>query len=137
MPLTSEQKRRRKVTVELNKLPLKTLKDYAAYNEKARALSVRIKPAPAKLHPHIKTKFLRRDGMEHPVKLKFRNAFIDFEKTVEHGQIYELPKIVVKQYQDLGIPKYKQVITNKDTGESQTRFSHKDPRFAFQIVLDD
>ena len=40
MPLTSEQKRRRKVQTELKKLPLKTLKDYEAYNEKARTLSV-------------------------------------------------------------------------------------------------
>lgn len=136
MPLTSEQKRRKTVSKELKKLPLKSLEDYEAYNEKCRAMGIPVKPAPAELHEHVKVKFLRRDGMTHPVKLKFRNHLIDFEKKVEHGKIYELPKMVVRHYQNLGIPKYKQVV-NPVTGESETRFSHKDPRFAFQIVFDD
>lgn len=136
MPVSAEQKRRKKVISELKKLPLKTISDYESYNEKARELSVPVKPAPCDMHDHVKVKFLRRDGMTHPIKLKFRNALIDFEKKVEHGHVYELPKMVVRQYQNLGIPKYRQVI-NKQTGESETMFSHKDPRFAFQIVLDD
>lgn len=135
MPLTTEQKRRKKVSLELNKLPLKSLQDYANYNEKARSLSMPVRPAPAEFHEHVKVKFLRRDGMEHPVPLKFRNALIDFEKKVEHGKIYELPIIAVRQYQRLGMPRYKQV--TKPNGESDTVFSHKEPRFAFQIVLDD
>jgi hypothetical protein len=136
MPLTSEQKRRKKVSTELSKLPLKTLEDYKKYNEKCKALGVPVKPAPPEIHENVKVKFLRRDGMTHAVKLKFRNGEIDFEKKVEHGHIYEIPKIVVKQYQKLGIPKYKRLV-NHNTGESETVFSHKDPRFAFQIVLDD
>lgn len=136
MPLTAEQKRRRKVFSELRKLPLKTLKDYDSYNEKARELSVPVKPAPAELHPHVKVKFLRRDGMVHPVPLSFRNARIHFEKRVYHGHIYELPVEVVKYYQRLGIPKYTKK-TNPVTGESESVESHKEPRFAFQIVLDD
>ncbi len=136
MPLTAEQKRRKKVSQEMKKLPLKTLEDYKAFNEKARSMGMPVKPAPDDLHEHIKVKFLRRDGMTHPVSLKFRNEFIDFEKKVYHGKVYELPKLVVKQYQELGIPKYRQH-KNAVTGESETVFSHKDPRFAFQIVLDD
>ena len=136
MPLTAEQKRRRKVTHDLKKMPLKSIADYEAYNERARNMSVHVKPAPEELHEHLKVKFLRRDGMLHPVKLKFRSALIDFEKKVMHGMIYELPKMVIKAYQELGIPKYKQVV-NQATGESETKFSHKDPRFAFQVVLDD
>ena len=106
MPLSAEQKRRRKVVKELQKLPLKTLKDYREYNEKAREFSVPIKPAPAELHDHVKVKFLRRDGMVHPIPLKFRNEIIDFEKKVHHGHIYDLPKIVIKHYQKKGMPKY-------------------------------
>lgn len=136
MPLTQEQKRRRKISQELKKMPLKTVRDYEAYNEKARGLSIPVKPAPAELHEHMKVKFLRRDGQIHPIKLKFRNHLIDFEKKVEHGKIYELPKMVIKEYQNLGIPKYAHY-TNKATGDSETVFSHKDPRFAFQVVLDD
>jgi hypothetical protein len=136
MALTSEQKRRRKVSQELKKLPLKSLKDYEVYNEKCRGLSVPVKPAPSNLHEHVKVKFLRRDGMTHPIKMKFRNALIDFEKKIEHGHVYDIPKMVVKEYQDLGIPKYKQFI-NQATGESETVFSHKEPRFAFQIVFDE
>lgn len=136
MPLTSEEKRRRKVTKELQKLPLNNLKDYKSYNEKARELSVPIKPAPSKLHDHVKVKFLRRDGMVHPVPLKFRNEFIDFEKKTYHGKIYDLPKMVIRHFQEKGIPKYRQSI-NPKTGESETVFSHKEPRFAFQIVLED
>lgn len=134
MPLTSEQKRRKKVSKELSKLPLKTMQDYNAYNEKARDLGVPIKPAPSSLHSHKKVKFLRRDGMTHPVNLKFRNDKIDFEKKVEHGKVYEIPTMVIKQYQKLGIPQYEQV--KYPDGTSETRFSHKEPRFAFQIVLD-
>ncbi len=136
MPLTSEQKRRRKVTHDLKKMPLNSIEDYEAYNKQARACSVPVKPAPADMHTHVKVKFLRRDNMTHPVPLYFRNHIIDFRKTVEHGKVYDLPKIVVRQYQELGIPKYKQYV-NKSTGDSETVFSHKDPRFAFQIVLDD
>lgn len=115
---------------------MKNLKDYELYNQKARELSVPIKPAPEELHEHVKIKFLRRDGMTHHVDLKFRNGLIDFEKRVHHGHIYNLPIMVVKHYQNLGIPKYKQV-KNSKTGDSSTVFSHKEPRFAFQIVFDD
>ena len=136
MALTAEQKRRKKVSVELKKLPLKNLKDYEVYNEKAREMGIPVKPAPAELHKHMKVKFLRRDGMTHPVKLKFRSGLIDFEKKVEHGKIYELPTMVIKQYQNLGIPKYEKV-TNPKTGEYESKMTHKDPRFAFQVVLED
>lgn len=136
MPLTSEQKRRKKVSKELGKLPLKTLDDYEKYNERCRAMGIPVKPAPAEMHDHVKVKFLRRDNMTHPVKLKFRNAFIDFEKKVHHGFVYEIPKMVVRFYQNLGIPKYRRT-DNRETGESETVFSHKEPRFAFQIVFDD
>jgi len=136
MPLTSEQKRRKKVQKELSKFPLKTLKDYEAYNEKARELAVPIKAPPSELHESIKVKFLRRDGMTHRLPLKFYSADIDFFKWVEHGKVYEIPKYIIKQYEKLGIPKYRQVITNAATGESDTFLSHKDPRFAFQLVLD-
>jgi len=136
MPLTAEQKRRKKVQQDMKKLPLKTLEDYKAFNEKCREQGIPVKPAPAEMHEMVKVKFLRRDSMIHPIKLKFRNELIDFEKRVEHGKVYELPKIVVRHYQELGIPKYK-TLTNAVTGESETVFSHKDPRFAFQVVLDD
>lgn len=136
MPLTSEQKRRKKVSKELGKLPLKTLEDYDKYNDKARELGIPIKPAPAELHEHMRVKFLRRDGMVHEIPLKFRNAKIDFYKKVRHGHIYDLPKIVIREYQKKGIQKYGQKI-NHATGESETVETYKDPKFAFQVVLDD
>ncbi len=117
-------------------MPLKCIKDYELYNERARELSVPVKPAPAELHEHMKVKFLRRDGMEHDVPLYLHTALIHFEKKVSHGHIYDIPKIVIREYQKLGMPKYKQYV-NKATGDSETVFSHKDPRFAFQVVLDD
>lgn len=118
---------------ELEKLPLNTFEDYAAYNKKARSLGIPVKVPPLELHKYVKCKITRLDNQGGNVlRIRKRDALIDFDATIQPGVTVELPERIIDFIESLVYPQYKQV-TYPD-GTSETVFSHNNPRFAVSMV---
>lgn len=118
---------------DLKSMDLETFDDYKAYNDKARILGIAVKCPPTYLHKHVKCKVTRLDGQErNAIRIRKRNAVIDFDSTVMPGKEVEMPECIIDFLHELVYPQYKEV-THKD-GTSETVFSHDLPRFAVQVL---
>lgn len=124
---------------ELADMPLNSLDDYEAYNEKARYLNNqlgicrhKIKQCPEELHPKQRVIFNRNDQPKNSIKVFLSNDKIHYEKTLVPGKQYDLPICVVEHLAEKGVPVWKWY-DNPD-GSKETRISHMNPRFSLRSV---
>lgn len=118
---------------------LKTLEDYREYNKEARANGWRVKLPPPEVHETRKVKVMRLDGQgKNPIKVKLASLAhgleIDYQATIVPGKAYELPLPIIKHLQSKKYPQYAEV--KKPNGESETVFTHDDPRFSISDIYE-
>ena len=118
----------------IEQMPLETYEDYKAYNAAARKENKRLKllrypciPCPEELHPTERIVFGRNDQPDNALPVFLSNHLIHFQKTLYPGKTYDLPRVVVNYLADKGVPVWKHFV-NAD-GSSETKISHKTPRF--------
>lgn len=127
--------------VPIEEMPLKTLRDYRLYNERARAANkklrqcrYKIKQCPVDLHPTERIVFNRNDQPENPLPVYVSNDMIEFKKTLVPGQVYDLPVCVVHYLAEKGVPVWKK--REMPDGSIDTFIDHKKPRFALRTIYD-
>lgn len=125
--------------LEIEDMPLETLRDYRLYNEEARKINKRlkllrypIKQCPVELHPKQRIKFGNNDKSMNPVAVMLSNHLIHFDEKLVPGQTYDLPECIVHYLAEKGYPVWGWV-TLKD-GSRETRELTKVPRFSISTV---
>ncbi len=125
--------------MNIEDMPLNSIRDYRLYNEEARKINKRlkllkypIKQCPVDLHPKQRIVFGRNDQPSNPLKCFVSNDKIHFDETLIPGKTYDLPECIVHYLGEKGNPVYK-IIDGKD-GAKETVMSHKEPRFAIRTV---
>lgn len=125
--------------VDIEDMPLETIRDYRLYNERARAANKRlkicrypIKPCPVELHPKQRVTFRRNDQPENALNVFVSNHLIHYDETIYPGKTYDLPECIVSYLADKGLPIWKW-FDNPD-GSKETRISDKTPRFSLTTV---
>jgi hypothetical protein len=128
--------------VEINDMPLTSLRDYRLRNEAAAAENKKLKlcrykliPCPISLHPTQRIVFGRVDQPSNPLNVFVSNSMIHFKKTLIPGQAYDLPQCIVSYLSEKGTPVWKW--RDKADGSRETYFSHKEPRFALRTIYQD
>lgn len=122
--------------VDLHKMPLETLEDYAAYNEQARRLKMPVKIPPDHLHPQWEVKFQRFDQPENILKYRLCNAEIDTRGQLIPGKKYVLPMPVVHWLNSLAVPQYGMVDVHEEGSPTikETRQIGEKARFSCQFI---
>lgn len=125
--------------VDIEDMPLNTLRDYRLYNERARILNKKlkilrypIKQCPVDLHPKQRIVFGRNDQPSNPLPVFVSNHLIHFDETLIPGKTYDLPECIINHLAEKGTPVWKW-FDNPD-GSKETRISHKEPRFQIRTV---
>jgi len=128
-----------KQKVDIEDMPLNSLRDYRLYNEEARRLNHKlkimrypIKPCPIELHPKQRVVFGRVDQPSNPLQVYLSNHLIDFKETLIPGKTYDLPDCVINYLAMKGDPIWKWQ-ENKD-GSKETVISHYNPRFTLRTI---
>lgn len=126
--------------VDIEDMPLNTLGDYLRYNERARQLNKKlrirryeIKQCPIELHPHERVVISRNDKAHGPIAVLLSNDMIHFDKKLNPGETYDLPRCVVEHIAERGTPVWKWFSMGAD-GAKETRVSHYDPRFSVRTI---
>jgi len=145
--ITSITKEVKEEEVDINDMPLTSLREYRLYNEKARKLNVRakslnrklkiapypLKQTPVELHPTQRVRITRVDGQgENPIPIFLSNHLIHYKETLIPGQIYDIPKCVLHFLEKRGHPVWKWF--EGENGARETGISHYEPRFALSNV---
>ncbi len=127
--------------VEIEDMPLETMRDYRLYNEAARQANKRlricryqIKPCPVELHPKQRVKIARNDGSTNDIPVYLSDEKIHFDQKLKHGQIYDLPEYIVHYLAEKGNPQWDWV-TLKD-GSRETQRVGKIPRFSITTIYE-
>ena len=127
--------------VDIEDMPLNTIRDYRLYNEEARRLNKKlricrypIKQCPVELHPKQRIRFGENNKSMNPVPVLLSNHLIHFEETLQPGKEYDLPECVVDYLSKKGQTQWVWV-TLKD-GSRETREAEKIPRFSITTVRD-
>ncbi len=96
---------------------------------------IRCKSPDASFHKHMKVKFQRFDQPENLLKVKVRNAEIDWEGQLKPGGIYNLPLPVIRFLNRLAVPIFAEVKV-EDGGEtkSETRQVGERNRFSCHLL---
>ncbi len=132
--------------VELEDMPLETLRDYRLYNEEVRRLNVKakkankalkegvhpIKQCPVELHPVQRVAVQDNAQPSNPVRVFLSNELIHFDKLLTPGKEYDLPQCVVSYLADKATAKMGYV--NLPDGTRETRIVNKVPRFSVRTV---
>ena len=123
----------------IDDMPLTTYEEYKAYNAAARKENKRLrvcrypcKPAPVELHPKERIVFGRVDQPLNALPVFLSNHLIHFEQTLYPGKTYDLPRVVINYLAEKGVPHWKWY-ENAD-GSSETRISHREPRFSLRTT---
>jgi len=126
--------------VNIDDMPLESLRDYRKYNEAARKLNKKfrecrypIKQCPVELHPKQKVVVHNNQQPNNPVKCFLSNELIHFDEMLYPGKEYELPECVIHHLGNLGNPVWKWK-TLAD-GSKETFYDHKTPRFSIRTVF--
>jgi hypothetical protein len=137
--LTAEMVKKPEDELDINDMPLTTLGEYLRYNVKARELNKKlricrypIKQCPEELHPKETVQFNRNDGNTGSIPAYLSNEKIHFDKKLEPGKIYTLPRCVVEHLAGKGTAQWRW-FSNAD-GSKETRVSHTDPRFSIRTI---
>lgn len=125
-----EKQSYRSAAVDLQKMPLKSIEDYKAYNQEARRAGVPVKIPPNSLHKQFKIKFERFDQPENVLKFIVVNADVDYEGELIPGKIYILPEPVVRHLDSRAVPIYSEVEV-RDGGETRTETRQTGERSRF------
>ncbi len=128
--------------VEIEDMPLNTLRDYRLYNEAARAANKKakllrypIKQCPVELHPKQRVKFSVNNGSMQPIPVFLSNHLIHFDEKLTPGKEYDLPECIISYLADKGDTQWG-VVTLPD-GSTDTRVIGKKPRFSLTTVWRD
>jgi len=123
--------------MDITDMPFETMGDYMRYNERATSLNKKlrlarypIKPCPIELHPHDRVTISRNDNNTGKIPALLSNDRIHFDKKLEPGKMYELPRCVIDHLAEKGTPVWKWF--DKGEGEKETRISHYEPRFSIR-----
>lgn len=121
--------------ISIQDMPLETREDYHAYNAAARKLRLPTKMIPHHLFPNRKIKFTRIDkkNVSTPIKLISGEHYIDFQKSLQHGQIYELPEPVIEFLHSRTEPRFKEM--KYPDGSAEMVHDYDEPRFSCQMVV--
>lgn len=133
--------------VELEDMPLESIRDYRLYNEEIRRLNkeakmkdrklkeapYQIKPCPVELHPTQRVAVQDNAQPNNPVKIYLSNELIHFDQTLQSGKEYDLPHCVVNHLCELHTPKWGYV--NLPDGTRETRLVSKTPRFSVRTIF--
>lgn len=130
-----ERQSARSASVDLQKLPLKTIEDYKEYNMQARRAGVPVKIPPAHLHKQFKIKFERFDQPDNVLKFCVVNENIDFTGQLIPGKTYVLPEPVVRHLDSRCFAVYGEVEV-KDGSETkiETRQVGERSRFICRFI---
>lgn len=133
---------RSEAEVEIEDMPLNSIRDYRLYNERARAMNKRlkicryqIKPCPVELHPKQRVIFRRNDQPTNPLPVFLSNALIHYDEKLTPGQTYDLPECIVAYLSDKANPEWGWV-HNAD-GSSETKIVNRKPRFSLTPIYGD
>lgn len=128
--------------VDIDQMPLITLRDYKAYNAKARELNKKlreckypIKQCPVELHPKQRIVFGRNDQPSNMLPVYISDEMIHFDQKLYPGKTYDLPVYVVDYLSRKGVPVWKW-FTLPD-GSKETRIDHYEPRFAMRTIYEE
>lgn len=128
--------------VDIEDMPLNSLRDYRLYNDEARKLNKKhkkciypIKQCPVELHPKQRVKFGNNDQSLHPVPVYVSNHLIHFYQKLTPGKVYDLPECIVHYLSEKGYPVWDWV--NLPDGSKETRQTGKRPRFSLTTVYQD
>lgn len=138
--LLSEVKESKKAAeVPIDEMPLTNLGEYMRYNRAARAENKRlriarypIKQCPVELHPTDRVIFERVDQPGNPLPVFLSNDMIHFEKTLQPGQTYDLPRCIIQYLAEKGTPIYEK--KTKADGTVEVIKKGKNPRFSLRLV---
>lgn len=123
-----------KEKLEIEDMPLTSLRDYRLYNEAARKANKKakkciysIKPCPTELHPHQRIVFNRKDQPTNALAVYKSDDVIDFKMTLIPGKTYDLPEYIIHYLSEKANPIWGWV--DLPNGERETRVVNKDHRF--------
>ncbi len=133
---------------DFDSFELKTIEDYAIWNLHAHRAFREAKkhnprcdpPIPVRVpdesfHKKIKVKFQRFDQPENVLKVKCRNAEIDWVGQLKPGQSYELPLPVVKFLNNLCTPIFAECkVENGGETKTETRQVGERNRFSCHLL---
>ena len=132
-------------SVAIDEMLLTSYDDYKAYNAAARKENRRLavkekikvarypcKPCPVGLHPKERVVFGRVDQPLNACPVFLSNHLIHFDQMLYPGKTYDLPRVIINYLAEKGVPIWKWY-TNSD-GSTETRISHKEPRFTLRTV---
>jgi len=113
----------------------KTLEDFVIYNKWARKNGRTIRVPTEEFHKKVKVKFQRFDQPENVLKARVRNKEIDWKGQLIPGQIYDLPKPVVKFLNGIAEPIYGEVeVKNGSDTKTETKKIGERARFSCQVI---
>jgi len=137
--IVAERKRNEE---DITTWPLKTMRDYIKYNEKARELNKKLKieryeliPCPKELHPHEKVILNWVDGRSGDIPIDRSNHMIDFHEKITPGQPVSLPRYIVNYIQGKSTAQYDRV-TLPD-GTEDTREVGRIPRISVRTIYEE
>ncbi len=129
----------------IEEMPMTTYEEYKAYNAAARKENRRLavteglkearyrcEPCPVELHPKERIVFGRVDQPTNPCPVFLSNHLIHFDQMLYPGKSYDLPRVIINHLAEKGVPIWKWY-DNPD-GSSETRISHKEPRFTLRTI---
>ncbi len=126
--------------VNIEDMPLESIRDYRKYNAEARRLNKKlreckypIKQCPEELHPKQRVIVQNNQQPNNPIKVFLSNELIHFDKTLKPGQPYDLPECVIHHLGELGNPVWQ--YKNLADGSKETFYDHKTPRFSIRTVF--
>ena len=132
----------KKDKIEVEDMPLTSIRDYRLYNEEARRQNkklrlnrYKIKQCPVDLHPKQRIVFGRNDQPSNPLPVFLSNHLIHFEKTLIPGNTYDLPECIIHYLAEKGTPIW--AWYDNTDGSRETRVSHKEPRFQIRTIYQD
>lgn len=125
--------------VDIENMPLETIRDYRLYNEEARKLNKKlrvcrypIKQCPVELHPKQRVKFSNNDQSLHPIQVYVSNHLIHFDEKLHPGKTYDLPECIVHYLSEKGYPVWDWV--QLPDGSKETRKVNQKPRFSLTSI---
>ena len=112
-----------------------TLEDFVIFNKWARKNKIPIRVPTEEFHKKVKVKFQRFDQPENVLKARVRNKDIDWRGQLIPGQIYDLPKPVVKFLNGISEPIYGEVdVSNGSSTKRETKKIGERARFSCQVI---
>lgn len=129
--------------IELEDMPLTTLREYKAYNEAARKENKRlgkrggicvhpIKQCPVELHPKQRVILTNIKQPKNEIPVHLSNHLIHFDEKLTPNKEYDLPVVVVNYLAEKATP-IRERLDNPD-GTIDVRITGQEHRFSIRTV---